>query len=181
MAKSTPIDIRPINAQTDAEQLIAHWRSVWPITYLPGLGPAAVDEMLAELDQSGISSMLPDTGERGFCAIADGRIVGTIIIAERGPTAYVWGLYVHPSAQRAGVGTRLFKCAIRSVETAKRVELSVLTTSPWAYDFYRKQGLKKVSEGDSEVFGSIAVKRSVMKALVSDLRRALDVGDKRAI
>lgn len=174
MERSAHIDIRPINVATDADQLIAHWRAIWPVTYLPGLGQVAVDEMLAELDRSGISSMLPGNGERGYCAAADGRIVGSIVVAERGQMAYVWGLYIQVFAQRRGLGARLFECAVRSIKTAKWLELSVLTTSPWAYDFYLRQGLKKVNESDSELFGSIAVTERTMKALVSDLKRVPD-------
>lgn len=174
MERSRAIGVRPINVATDADQLLVHWRAIWPITYLPGLGKAAVDEMLAELDRSGICSMLPGAGERGYCAVADGRIIGSIIIAERGPTAYVWGLYVQAFAQRAGLGRRLFKRAVQSIRTAKWLELSVLTTSPWAYDFYLKQGLKKVNESDSELFGSIAATQRTMKARVSDLKRVPD-------
>jgi hypothetical protein len=48
--------------------------------------------MLEDLERRGVAALLPGTGERGYCAVRDGGVVGSAVVAERGRTAYLWGM-----------------------------------------------------------------------------------------
>lgn len=82
-----------VREMTDADHaaLIGLWRASWMATYRQSLGEDALAAMLADLEQQGVAGMLPGTGEKGYCSIINKQLQGSIIIAERGRIAYVWG------------------------------------------------------------------------------------------
>lgn len=164
--------IRPITAD-DHPGLLALWRETWTATYGPSLGQTALNKMLEDLAENGTASMLPGSGERGYC-IADGRgIQASAIVVERGAVAYLWGMYVHPSCQRQGLGSILLKGAVSQIVTAANVEVRVLPNSPWAVSFYQKLGLVETGTEDFEVPGG-TMKSLIMSGKVEALKGLSD-------
>lgn len=58
----------------DTQAVIELWRSTWTATYTQSLGPDVLAGMLADLETHGTNSMLPGTGERGYCHASKGTI-----------------------------------------------------------------------------------------------------------
>ena len=160
------MEVRPATLN-DAPGLIALWREVWPAAYEATLGPETVWAMLSDLEARGLRAMLPGKDERGYCAVSDGRIVGSAIVAERGGTAYLWGMYVHPTFQRTGIGARLLAAAVSSVSTAERLEARVMQPSPGAIAFYRKHGFRAVGEEMTEIMAALPMRTLVMAVPVA--------------
>ena len=118
----------------DASGLITLWREAWSSTYGVTLGQAALLGMLADLERNGTASML-GSDERGYCLASGHEIYGSVIIAERGRVAYLWGMYVHPRRQRIGLGSRLLLGAAARIRSAPKVEIRVLLSSSGAVIF----------------------------------------------
>lgn len=161
-------DIRPI-VPDDTDGLLALWRETWSATYGSVLGAGAVAAMLAGLDRNGIAGMLPGRGERGFCLVSQEDVVGSVVMAERGKTAYLWGLYVRPDCQRCGVGSRLLLASVLGIEVATRVEVRVLSASVPAISFYRKHGFTEVGEEQTEISDMVVKPCLVMEATTERL------------
>lgn len=126
--------------------------------------------MLQDLDRNGTAAMLPGSGERGYCITSDHEIHGSVIVAERGDTAYLWGMYVHPSRQRQGLGSRLLHGVAIEIETAEKVEIRVLASSPAAISFYKKHGFMESGSEKIEILNSVEAAALVMNASVKNLR-----------
>jgi ribosomal protein S18 acetylase RimI-like enzyme len=161
-------EIRLMGA-ADAQGLIALWRETWRDTYENSLGAEAVASMFGDLDRHQLSGMLPGHGERGYCAIASGRIIGSTIIAERGATAYLWGMYIHPDYQTLGIGSHLLAAIAQGITVAKTVELRALASSHRAVAFYTRRGFRQTGEEMSTLMSSLEVKTLVMSAEVDQL------------
>ena len=147
----------------DHAGLPAFWTIVWTATYRPSLGPTILGAMLAGL-WDGHRALLPGTGEHCVIATLAGQTAGTVIWRENGPTAYVWGMYVHPDRQRSGIGSRLLRAAARSLTVATRLEVRVLSTSPHAIAFYRKPGFWGTGTERTPLMGGSDTKTLVMAA-----------------
>ena len=135
----------------DRKVLVEVWRTTWPATYAGTLGPAIVETMLRDLDDDGGAIMLP-SGSHGFCATHEGEIVGTALYKPSQGVVYLWGMYVGPAHQRAGIGTMLLE-AVRDVAAKLPIEVRVLLSSTDAMRFYRSQGFETVggrTDGDPE-------------------------------
>ena len=156
----------------DAAKLMGLWRDAWTATYGPSLGENALSAMLKDLEQNGTASMLPGSGERGYCIASDQEIHGSAIVAERGGVAYLWGMYVHPSQQRQGLGSRLLHGVAAEIETAEKVEIRVLGSSPAAISFYRKHGFIETGHETVELMNSVETETLVMSADVKSLKTA---------
>jgi RimJ/RimL family protein N-acetyltransferase len=161
----------------DTQALIKLWRSTWTATYTLSLGLDVLAGMLADLETHGTNSMLPGAGERGYCQMSEGTTQGSVIIAERGRAAYVWGLYVLPECQRLGLGSQLLAAAVGSLQQAERLEISVLESSLAAQAFYRKRGFRDVGKETSELLGSVVVEMIVMEAEIGILKAQLDASN----
>lgn len=158
----------------DARAVLELWRSTWTATYTQSLGSDVLAGMLADLEAHGTGSMLPETGERGYCVASEGVIQGSVIIAERGKAAYLWGLYILPECQRHGLGSQLLAAAIGILRQAERVEIRVLESSLPARAFYRKHGFREVGKETSELLGNVTVEMIVMEAGVGTLKAQLE-------
>lgn len=156
----------------DTAKLIGLWRDVWTATYGPSLGENALSAMLKDLEHNGTASMLPGSGERGYCLASDHDIHGSVIVAERSGVAYLWGMYVHPSQQRRGLGSRLLHGVAGEIETAEKVEIRVLVSSPAAISFYRKHGFIETGREKTEIMNSVEAETLVMSASVKSLKTA---------
>jgi RimJ/RimL family protein N-acetyltransferase len=158
----------------DAQAVVELWRSTWTATYSQSLGSDVLAGMLADLEAHETGSMLPETGERGYCVASEGVIQGSVIIAERGKAAYLWGLYILPECQRHGLGSQLLAAAIGILRQAERVEIRVLESSLPAQAFYQKHGFREVGKETSELLGSATVEMIVMEAQVGTLKAQLE-------
>ena len=168
-----------IRGITDADSgaLIDLWRASWTATYRRSLGEDALATMLADLEQHGVAAMLPGAGEKGYCAVIDTQLQGSIVIAERGRIAYVWGLYVLPDQQRRGIGSELLRTAIRVIEQAETVEIRVLESSKSAMAFYAGLDFVEIGREKAELIGALTIDTIVMSAGVSSLKALLPPQD----
>ncbi|HBF29556.1 GNAT family N-acetyltransferase [Rhizobium sp.] len=161
--------VRLITAD-DHPGLLALWRETWTATYGPILGEAALNRSLEDLAENGTASMLPGSGERGYC-ITDGQsIQASAIVVERGTVAYLWGMYVHPSCQRQGLGSLLLKGAAAQIVTSADIEIRVLPTSPWAIRFYQKHGFVQTGTEDTELTAGASAQTLIMSVKVERLK-----------
>lgn len=156
----------------DAPSLVALWRETWTKTYGPSLGLSALNAMLQPLNQ-GVASMLPGNGERGYCLVLGTKVIGSAVVRERGQTAYLWGVYVLPGHQRAGVGSQLLAHAVQDLTSSKNIEARVLRSSSSAQNFYRARGFGLVGEEMTEVMAGISLPTLVLAANVDALRRSI--------
>lgn len=131
-------------------------------TYGPTLGPSAAAAMLSALDASELRNMLPGRDERAAVATLSGQVVGSVIVAERGQVAYLWGMYIHPARQRRGVGSALLRHAADWLSQAALVEARVLPSSPWAVAFYGRHGFRETGQEPFEAAPGHAVQALVM-------------------
>jgi len=77
-------------------------------------------------------------------AEADGKIVGTTIINNRGKSGYISSVMVHPDYRRKGIATRLMTNALNYIRRGKkaRAVLHVDSTNASARSVYVKLGFK---------------------------------------
>lgn len=154
-------EIRPIEPR-DAEGLVGVWRATWPATYAASLGPAATDAMLSELETKGAAGLVDFATSHGFCAVNGTEIVATAIFSRRNDLAFLWGMYVKPAHQRAGIGAGLLD-AVRQAVRPRPIEVRVLRASLHAKHFYRKQGFRTVGHEKTQVMPGIEADCLVMR------------------
>jgi ribosomal protein S18 acetylase RimI-like enzyme len=157
-------------SEDDATGLIDLWRTTWTVTYGPNLGGDVLSGMLADLDKHGMNCLLPGKGERGYCIASAEYLQGSIIVAERGNTAYLWGLYVLPSNQRRGLGSRLLFGAVSRLKKARKLEIWVLKSNAAALAFWRKKGFTEMEWERMELLGNAVGDAIVMEAAVVSLK-----------
>lgn len=81
-----------------------------------------------------------------FGAYADGRIVGMLGFGRHAGArirhkGFLWGMFVHPSLRRHGVGAALLQAAIEHASSEiEQITLSVVTTNRSAIALYEKFG-----------------------------------------
>ncbi|CAN7151125.1 GNAT family N-acetyltransferase [Pararhizobium sp. LjRoot238] len=171
VAEVSMYSARPI-LNTDTGNLVELWRQTWIATYTESLGADALEAMLSNLDAHGASALLPDNGEQGYCAVVDDEIVGSAIFADRGGTAYLWGMYVSPLHQRGGVGTLLLE-AVSSASNSDRLEIRVLSAIEPALSFYTKQGFKITGQEETEIMPAIHANSLIMSLKIDRSRISL--------
>lgn len=155
----------------DVPSLVALWRETWTKTYGPSLGLSTLNAMLQPLNQ-GVASMLPGNGERGYCLVLGTKVIGSAVVRERGQTAYLWGMYVLPEQQRAGVGSQLLAYVVQDLMLSKNIEARVLQSSTSAQEFYQACGFELVGEETTEVMASVPLPTLVLAANVDALRQS---------
>lgn len=103
--------------------------------------------------------------------MADGQdIRASVIVVERGTVAYLWGMYVHPSCQRQGLGSILLKGVASEIATSSDIEIRALSTSSSAISLYRKHGFVKTGTEDTELTGAVSAKTLIMSVSVERLK-----------
>jgi ribosomal protein S18 acetylase RimI-like enzyme len=171
----TPWRIRPW-ASADTPSLRAMYNTTWTTTYGATLGPDMLQSLLALLDPPDLSAILP--GEDGRTTIAEAgppfarQIMGSIIAAERGQTAYVWAMYVAPDHQRQGIGSALLRQGTSWLSTAALVEVRVIRSSIGALGFYKSYGFQEAGTEDAQMQGRI-LPTVIMTVPRADLNRCL--------
>jgi len=141
----------------------------WEATYRPLVGDAAVAAMMASIDATDGRDMLPGADERASVAVAGDQIIGNAVVADRGHTAYLWGMYVHPEHQARGVGKGLLRHAMGSPVAAPRVEASVLRSSRGAVRFYELLGFMEAGPTDLALAPGRASLPGIIMAVARDV------------
>ncbi len=79
-----------------------------------------------------------------FVAEADGKLVGTTIVENRGGTAWISAVMVDPDYRRRGIAMRLMINALKYIRAngKTRAALGVLSTNAPAIDLYSKLGFR---------------------------------------
>ena len=148
----------------DLSGILAVGHATWPVTY----GPIAGDDYVA----MGLAKWwTPDAtipairSGRATVAEEDGRIVGVSIVGPLEEELVVWKLYVLPTHQGSGVGSRLMEAALSEATTDGwgSVVLSYLDGNELAAKFYRRFGFEfyERESAGSGMPDSIWVRRSL--------------------
>jgi ribosomal protein S18 acetylase RimI-like enzyme len=127
---------------TDYPAMREVFSAAWWETYAPVFGDRVVGDMVDALASHDLAGLLPHRSDIALVIEGEPGIVGTVIYRERPPLGYLWGMYIHPSFQRFGLGSQLVERVCTDIVGCRRLELHVLKTSGHAYQFYRKLGFK---------------------------------------
>jgi ribosomal protein S18 acetylase RimI-like enzyme len=91
-----------------------------------------------------------------FMGVADddGVIVGVVTARGQPDAVDIARLYVHPAAQRRGLGGRLLAAALAAFPDAARARLEVEAQNPKGRAFYAKAGFVAIGERTIQAFGA---------------------------
>jgi ribosomal protein S18 acetylase RimI-like enzyme len=157
--------IRPWTS-ADTPGLRAMYRATWTATYGPTHGPKVLKSLLALLDPPDLSGVLPQADGRTTVAesgaASSRQIIGSIIAAERGRTAYLWAMYVAPDHQRQGIGGALLRQGTDWLSTSEALEVRVMQSSHGAVAFYRTYGFREMAIEDTELAPGLPLRTIVM-------------------
>lgn len=107
-----------------------------------------------------------------WVAEVEGRLSGVMGIQDRGDVALVRHAYVDPSAQRAGVGTKLLRHAEGLVD--KPILIGTWAAASWAIEFYQRNGFVVISSGDKDrllrTYWSIPARQIETSVVLADRR-----------
>ncbi|MBM3188342.1 MAG: GNAT family N-acetyltransferase [Chloroflexi bacterium] len=78
----------------------------------------------------------------------EGRLLGVMGLQDKGEVALIRHAYVHPSAQRRGIGGQLL-AHLRSL-TEKPCLIGTWAAATWAVRFYEKHGFRQVTYQEKE-------------------------------
>lgn len=122
--------IRRYSEQSDQEQVVALWKSVF------GYETAHNDPELA------ISKKLAHQDGLLFVADESGQITGTAMAGYDGHRGWLYSIAVHPRFRRLGLGSRLVQYAERALVDigCMKVNLQLLTTNSETVQFYTALG-----------------------------------------
>lgn len=154
------IVIRPVTI-ADVPTVRAALVETWHATYDGIYGPDKVREVTTRWHSLVALANQIDGGAAFLLAERDGAILASSY-AKPEPDCDVvklYRLYVHPSAQRAGVGRRLMAATFAPFPAAVRHRLEVNPQNAPAIRFYERDGFEKVGDilvegrsGDVEAF-----------------------------
>ena len=80
-------------------------------------------------------------------------------------------MYVLPSHQRRGVGSRLLAVVAAGVTASVRLEARVLASSPWARAFHVRHGFRPVGEESTEIMPATTAATTVLAVDLDHLRK----------
>jgi len=100
-------------------------------------------------------------------------VVGTGVGGERNNRFYVWGLYILPTFQRMGVGTKIMTALCNSAPPNSFLEVQVLRESNKAQQFYKRFGFVTFHSSAEEVFPNVNLMTDFMGCSVTSLRETL--------
>lgn len=134
------LEIRPF-AAADEDAAYDHFAETWHATYDDISGAERVATSLARMQKDTLGSIYLRSPKMRMLVAAEGRrIVGTITFRDAGAEATIFGLFVRPGFQRAGLGSALLARALAELPAARRIQLHAMTETPAAIAFYRKHG-----------------------------------------
>ncbi len=116
--------------ESDEREVIALWQQVFAYPE-PRNDPATV-----------IRHKMAAQRNLFFVAVADGRLVGTVMGGYDGHRGWIYSLAVDPAHRRRKVGTALIRHVERALAEAgsPKINLQVLPTNAGAVAFYEKLG-----------------------------------------
>ena len=153
------------------DKLKQHLQYCWRVTYEPILGKNAADDLVASI-QYDMRAVVPGHDEMAFLIWDSNKVVGSIILAEEGKTAFIWGMYIHPDYQRKGLGKRLVQYATSLLKTANVIQIFVLKKRPDAQRFYEALGFTCNRESRTELIKDVQVEMIIMSIAVERLLQA---------
>jgi ribosomal protein S18 acetylase RimI-like enzyme len=166
MYSSSSLTIRPATV-ADAP-LIQHLaEEAFPATYRNILTPEQIAYMMEWMySLESLERQMTVEGHRYYVATADGESVGYVSIRQESKDLFhLEKIYVLPSWQGRGVGSRLFAHALAAIRAqhprACRMELNVNRYNS-ARAFYERQGMKIVRVGDFDIGGGFFMNDYIM-------------------
>lgn len=150
---NNPPQIRPatLNDIPAIQQLLRH---VWLETYADALGEAKVLE-LSEIWHNSERLKL-DIGQDNIIfliAEQDAKLLATASLTRKNNqegallSAVIGRMYVHPAAQKQGLGEALLKALITPLEEGTRLSLTVEPQNQGAISFYQRHGFEIAGPG----------------------------------
>ncbi len=136
------INLQPLTA-AQIPEVAELARTVWQATYRDIISQAQIDQMLAERYASESLEAYLDADDRWFeVALLDERLAGFCACERYGDEYKLDKLYIHPQAQRRGVGARLIASAAGRGKTLgyPAMILAVNKRNAQAIAAYRKHG-----------------------------------------
>jgi ribosomal protein S18 acetylase RimI-like enzyme len=90
-------------------------------------------------------------------ADAGGAIIGSVVYrdGEDDDASFICSMYVSPTWQRQGLGSRLLAAALQDMPADRNVMLYAMKSSVQAINFYEKSGFTIILEHDFEFAGEI--------------------------
>lgn len=110
--------------------------------------------------QSEIKKQLND--RMVFCAIQDNTLIGTIALKDD----FVLGFNVNYSIRKIGIGTKLLGF-LEEYALSKNIKKLKLTSTPSAFEFYKKRGYETKGKITLSIFG-IDFPEMEMEKIISD-------------
>ena len=100
-----------------------------------------------------LAAELADSTTYTGVAVDQSGVVGMVTAHGRPDAVDIARLYVHPAAQRRGIGARLLTSALSAFPDVPRARLEVEAQNPKGRAFYAQAGFVPVAERTVEAFG----------------------------
>ena len=122
--------IQPFDGLSHRKQLVELWRQVFGYPGAHNAPQFVIEKKVAVGD-----GLL-------FVAVADGKVVGSIMAGYDGHRGWIYSLAVLPSYQRRGLGTRLMQHAEEQLRLlgCPKINLQIMSGNEKVESFYRKLG-----------------------------------------
>ena len=152
----------------DIQQIKQVLRDAWVATYQPFLSLAAIEIVTSKWHDPGLLATEIEDPEyfSGVARSQENEIVGVVSAAlvEEG-VLMIHRLYVHPNAQRQGIGDALLQASIAAFPTARRIRIEVATRNHIGRSFWRKQGFTEVLAKEAVVGDEVLEETEMEKPL----------------
>ncbi|MBN1531508.1 MAG: GNAT family N-acetyltransferase [Spirochaetes bacterium] len=139
-------------------------RDTWADSYSSCFTPDVVERASAVWhDPTLLDKQMKNPDVKFLAALEGDSLVGLSTVIRRDDGGIVIGrLYVHPSAQHRGIGTRLYEMSIDAFPGATRAHVEVDERSAKGLSFYRKLGFSETGQR-TEVIEGLAMKVLILE------------------
>ena len=147
----------------DLDAVVAVFLGCWRSSYAGRLPASLVTAMSDDAARSLWSRALTTPGRRVSVAEVDGQVCGVVGFEAQGEDGWVHSLYVAPSTQGSGLGSRLLSSATADLATAgcRRGLLWVFAANTPSVAFYARHGwTPDGAERVEEAFGENEIRLS---------------------
>jgi len=152
----------------DSKQLALMLSETWHENFDDSLGRDVVDEICQRTyTVEALSQQAQDPDLVSLVAQEDDALIGHALGESRDDAIFVHRLYVHPSAQRSGMGTRLYQTLLNRMPQRSVVRLDVIKSNAKARAFYERQGFSVVGAMD-ECLGAANVPSLKMEKRIGE-------------
>jgi len=141
--------------ETDVDQVRRFLRLCWLDTYKGILPDSTINKVLNTWQSPGSILAAIRRASLFFAGyFEDGEIVGLVNAGKRDEsTLVIFQIYVHPSHQRKGIGSKLLQQALDRFPEVLKVVLDVEVGNKKGISFYEKHGFKQVGREAIDVEG----------------------------